>query len=85
MLNIPVTCAEQRCKNARVGVASDGIARAQKQAPAVEPDAPVLLHVGGKIADHPDLAGGRDASHRGICRTSGNNSDPPIESDQVLG
>ena len=64
---IPVSCAEQRRKNARVAVASDGIACAQKEAPAVDPDAPVLLHVGCKVADHPDLASGCDALHDGIC------------------
>ena len=67
MLDIPVICAEQRRKYARVAVASDGIACAQKEAPAVEPDAPVLPHVGCKVADHPDLASGCDTSHRGIC------------------
>ena len=67
MLDIPVICAEQRRKYARVAVASDAIACAQKEAPAVDPDAPVLLHVGCKVADHPDLASGCDASHGGIC------------------
>jgi hypothetical protein len=67
MLGIPVICAEQCRKNARVGIASDGIACAQKEAPAIDPDAPVLLHVGGKIPDHPDLASGWDAEHGGIC------------------
>ena len=65
--DIPVICAEQRRKNSRVAVASNGIACAQKEAPAVDPDAPVLLHVGCKVADHPDLASGCDASHGGIC------------------
>jgi hypothetical protein len=57
-LDIPVIRAEQRRKYARVGVASDGIACSQKEAPAVDPDAPVLLHVGGKVADYPDLTSG---------------------------
>ena len=67
MWDIPVISAEQRRKYARVAVASDGIACAQKEAPAVKPDAPVLLHVGCKVADHPDLASGCDTSHRSIC------------------
>ena len=84
MLDIPVICAEQRRKNARVAVASDGIACAQKEAPTVDPDAPALLHVGGKVADHPDLASGCDAAHGRICRASGDIADPSTESDQVL-
>ena len=67
MLNIPVICAEQRRKYARVAIASDGIACSQKETPAVHPDAPVLIHVGGKVADHPYLASGWDAEHGGIC------------------
>ena len=67
MWDIPVICAEQRPKYARIAVASDRIACAQKEAPAVEPDAPILLYVGRKVADHPDLTSGCDPSHRGIC------------------
>ena len=67
VLDIPVICAEQRRKYARVAVACDGIACAQKEAPAVEPDAPILPHVGCKVADHPDLASGCDTSHGSIC------------------
>jgi hypothetical protein len=84
-LDIPVICAEQRRKYARVAVASDAVACAQKQTPAVDPDAPVLLHVGCKVPDHPDLASGCDSSHRGIRRTGGNIADPSTEPDQALG
>ena len=67
MLDIPVIRAKQRRNNSRVGVASDAIARAQKEAPTVESDTTVLLHVRRKVPDHPDLASGCDASHRRIC------------------
>jgi hypothetical protein len=66
VLDIPVTCAEQRRKYARVAVASDAIACAQEETPAVDPNAPVLLHLGYKVSDHPDLASGCGASHGGI-------------------
>jgi hypothetical protein len=61
VLNIPVICAEQRRKYARIGIASDGIACGQKETPAVDLDAPVHLHFGCKVPDHPDLASGWDA------------------------
>ena len=66
-------------------VASNGIACAQKETSAVDPDVPILFHVGRKVPDYPDLASGWDASHFGICRTSGNIADPSPELDQVLG
>ena len=67
VLDIPVICAEQRRKYARAGVASDGIACAQKETPAVDLDAAVHLHFGLKVPDHPDLASGWDAKHGCIC------------------
>jgi hypothetical protein len=67
VLDIPVICAEQRRKYARVGVASDAIACAQKETPAVDLDEPAHLHFGFKVPDHPDLASGWDALHGGIC------------------
>ena len=67
MLDIPVICAEQRRKYARIAIASDGIACAQKETPAVDLDYPAHLHVGSKVPDHPDLASGCDASHGGTC------------------
>jgi hypothetical protein len=67
VLGISVICAEQRRKYARVGVASDGIACAQKETLAVDLDAPAHLHFGLKVPDHPDLASGCYAEHAGIC------------------
>jgi hypothetical protein len=66
VLGIPIICAEQRRKYARAGVASDGIACAQKETPAVDLDAAVHFHFGLKVPDHPDLASGFDAKHAGI-------------------
>jgi hypothetical protein len=67
VLDIPVICAEQRRKYARTGVASDGIACAQKETPAVDLDVAVHLHFGCKVPDHPDLASGWNAHDGGIC------------------
>ena len=67
VLDIAVICAEQCRKYARAGVASDGIACAQKETPAVDPDEPAHLHFGLKVPDHPDLASGWDVKHGCIC------------------
>src|ERR1700733_8071652 len=67
VLGIPVICAEQRRKYARVGVASDGIACAQKETPAVDMNEPAYLHFGLKVPYHPDLASGWDVKHGCIC------------------
>jgi hypothetical protein len=61
VLDIPVICAEQRRKYARAGVASDAIACAQKETPAVDLDAAAHPHFGCKVPNHPDLASGWDA------------------------
>jgi hypothetical protein len=85
VLDIPVICAEQRRKYARVGVASDGIACAQKETSTVDLDGPAYLHFGLKVPDHPDLGSGWDVKHGCICRASGNITNPSTERDQVLG
>ena len=52
----------QRREDAGVAVRSNGIASAQQQASAVDPDTPVDVHVRSEIRDHPDLAGRVDAA-----------------------
>jgi hypothetical protein len=84
VLGIPVIRAEQRRKYARARVASDAIARAQKETLAVDVDHPALPHFGLKVTDHPDLASGLDAEYGWIRGTSGNIANPSTERDQVL-
>src|SRR5881227_3076626 len=52
----------QRREHAGVAVRANGIASAQQQASAVDPDTPVDLHVRSEIGDHPDLTGRVDAA-----------------------
>src|SRR5882757_5648843 len=52
----------QRREHAGVAVRADGIASAQQQAPAIDANTPVDLHVRSEIGDHPDLAGRDDAA-----------------------
>lgn len=85
MLDIAVVRAEERRNNAGVSVASDGIAGAKKETATVDTDTSVLLYIGREVPDHPNLASGCDSSHRGIRRTSRDNTDASIEPDQILG
>jgi len=69
-----VVFTNQRREDAGVAVRANGIASAQQQAPAVDADTPVDLHVRSEIGDHPDLTGRVDAadnvlkSRQGSCR-----------------
>lgn len=79
MLQVSIIGAEQRRKDARICVRSDGVARAQEKAPAVNPDFPILLHVGCKVPYDPDLASGCDTLDSSIRRTCRYYADPAAE------
>ena len=52
----------QRREDTGVAVQANGVASAQQQAPTVDADTPVDLHVRLESGDHPDLAGRGDAA-----------------------